>query len=207
MTLRILGAGGHAKVAMEAWRSSGGTVSGVYDDDAALHGRNLLGLEISGPLRVGVSSGDLLHIAIGDSRVREQIASTIPDDRFPTVAHAGAYVSPTATLAPGILVCAGAVVQAEATIGRHVIVNSLALVEHDVTVGDFAHVGPGSRLGGGVQIGVGVLIGIGAVVLPGLAIGDRAVIGAGAVVIGDVSAAAVLVGNPARPVDGRTPMA
>lgn len=42
-------------------------------------------------------------------------------------------------------------------------------------------------------------IGTAAVILPGVTIGEGAVVGAGAVVTKDVPAAAVVVGNPARP--------
>lgn len=45
---------------------------------------------------------------------------------------------------------------------------------------------------------VGCSIGAGAVILPGITIGRNAMVGAGAVVTRDVSAAKVVVGNPAR---------
>lgn len=198
MRLRILGAGGHAKVALEAWRSTGGVIGALYDDDRGLHEQTILGVEIVGKTGDAIGAPDPLHVAIGDNGARRRVASLAPDDRYPAVVHVAALVSPTASLGAGTLVCAGAVVQAEARIGRHVIVNSQALVEHDVEIGDFSHVAPGVRLGGGVRIGEGVLVGIGAVVLPGIEIGGDAVIGAGAVVIRNVSAATKVVGNPAR---------
>ncbi|AEI96549.1 hypothetical protein RLO149_p630410 (plasmid) [Roseobacter litoralis Och 149] len=52
-------------------------------------------------------------------------------------------------------------------------------------------------------IGDDVWIGHGATILPGAKIGDGAVIGAGAVVRGEVSANAVLAGNPAKVVGSR----
>jgi acetyltransferase EpsM len=198
MKLRILGAGGHAKVALEAWRSSGGEVVALHDDDEGQHQRFVLGVPVTGTLDDAIDASNPLHIAIGDNRIRAMIATKAPDARFPPVVHTLSWVSPTARLGAGVLVCAGAIVQAEAHVGRHVIINSQALVEHDVTIGDFTHIAPGVRLGGAVRIGRSVLVGIGAVLLPGVRVADDAVIGAGAVVIRDVAAGAIVAGNPAR---------
>ena len=53
----------------------------------------------------------------------------------------------------------------------------------------------------GAYIGAGAKIGAGAVLLPGVRIGANALVGAGAVVTKDVSANAVVVGNPARQIN------
>ena len=198
MSLRILGAGGHAKVALEAWRSRGGEIRALHDDLAELHGRKILGVTVVGSLAEALASSDPIHLAIGDNATRRRIGGSLEDERCPRVVHSAAQLSPSARLGAGILVCAGAVIQAEANIGRHTIVNSLALVEHDVEIGPFSHIAPGVRLGGEVSIGTGALIGIGAVVLPGIRIGRDARVGAGAVVIRDVPDGAIFVGNPAR---------
>jgi sugar O-acyltransferase (sialic acid O-acetyltransferase NeuD family) len=201
MNLRILGAGGHAKVAIEAWRSSGGQVVALFDDDQSLAGSQVLGVPVEGSIETALGSAGPLHVAIGNNMTRSKLARDLRDELCPPVVHAGAQISPTSSIGPGTLVCAGAVVQASARIGRHVIVNSLALVEHDVEIGDFSHIAPGVRLGGEVRIGAGVLIGIGAVVLPGLSVGPRALVGAGSVVIRNIGPSEVVVGNPARPID------
>jgi sugar O-acyltransferase (sialic acid O-acetyltransferase NeuD family) len=197
--VRMLGAGGHAKVAAEAWRSTGGEVIALHDDDAGRHGRESLGIRIESSLAAALATPEPLHIAIGSNEARRLIAAGIPGERFPPIIHRHSVVSPTATVSAGALVCAGAVVQACARIGFHAIINSAAVVEHDVMIGDFAHVAPGARLGGGVEVGEAALIGIGAIVLPGLSIGAGAIVGAGAVVIADVAASTIVVGNPARP--------
>jgi hypothetical protein len=49
-----------------------------------------------------------------------------------------------------------------------------------------------------VRIGAKAYIGAGATILPGAVIGDGAVVGAGSVVTGEIPAATVAVGNPAR---------
>jgi acetyltransferase EpsM len=199
--LRILGAGGHAKVAAEAWQSAGGEVIALHDDDAARHGMAVLGITIEGRLAAALGREGLLHIAIGDNMARQRIAAGQADARFPTVIHRRSIVSETARVGAGTLVCAGAIVQADAAIGRHTIINTAAVVEHDVAIGDFVHIAPGVRLGGGVQVEQGALIGIGAIVLPGRKIAAGVVVGAGAVVLRDVEAGEIVAGNPARKLD------
>jgi sugar O-acyltransferase (sialic acid O-acetyltransferase NeuD family) len=196
--LRILGAGGHAKVAAEAWRSAGGHILALHDDDAARHGLDVLGITIEGGLAAAAARGGLLHIAIGDNVARRRIAAGLADSRFPPVIHRRSIVSDTGTVGAGTLVCAGAIIQADAAVGRHTIVNTAAVVEHDAAIGDFVHIAPGARLGGGVHVEQGALIGIGAIVLPGRKIGAGATVGAGAVVLRDVDAGEIVAGNPAR---------
>src|SRR5690606_34752176 len=123
VTLRILGAGGHAKVALEAWRSSGGTAAAMFDDDVARHGQMVLGVAVVGAIETAIPGSEPLHIAIGDNGGRATVASMAEDTRFPLVTHIRSWISPSATLGAGALVCAGAIVQAEARVGRHVIVN------------------------------------------------------------------------------------
>lgn len=49
----------------------------------------------------------------------------------------------------------------------------------------------------------GASIGAGAVILCGITVGERAVVGAGSVVTRDVPDGTTVVGNPARPMEGR----
>ena len=201
-SLRVLGAGGHAKVAAEAWMCGGGIVSAFHDDDLARVSHRLLGILIAGPIRAAAASGDPLHIAIGSNDARRRIADGLAGASFPRVRHPAATFSPSSELGEGCLVAAGAILQPECTVGRHSIINTSAIIEHDVVVGDFVHVAPGVRLGGSVFIEDEALVGIGATVLPGVRIGHGAIIGAGAVVVRDVPPRSVFVGNPAAPIRG-----
>jgi sugar O-acyltransferase (sialic acid O-acetyltransferase NeuD family) len=198
MGLTILGAGGHAKVVIDACRSVGINVCRVYDDDRSLAGAIIMGVTVGGSILEALQTEANLHLAIGSAAVRARYGQPGLDIRFPPLVHSHAWVSESAFVSQGVFVGAGAVVQAEAWIGRHVIVNSLALIEHDARIGAYSHIAPGARLGGNVTIGEGTLVGIGATVLPGIAVGSSVIIGAGAVVLSDVPDSSTIVGNPAR---------
>lgn len=201
-SIRLIGAGGHARVVASSAARMGLILKAVLDTDPARIGAALGGVAVTPD--AGQVEGPL-HIAIGANAVRRRIAEFRPDAAWIAVIDREAKVADHAKIGDGALIGMGACVQTGARIGRHVIVNTGAIVEHDCIVGDFAHIAPGAVLTGEVRIGEGVLIGAGAVVLPGLTIGDGAVVGAGAVVTRPVAAGVTVVGSPARAVPSLTP--
>jgi sugar O-acyltransferase (sialic acid O-acetyltransferase NeuD family) len=196
----LLGAGGHAKVVLDAILAGGRTRADidVVDDRPQLQGRDYLG----GPILArAASTADLFHVGIGVGRVRElpfgELAAAL---HVPfTVLHPAAVISTFAVVGAGSFVAALAVVGPMARLGESVIVNHGAVVDHDCVVGAFTHIAPHATLGGAVQIGRRVMIGAGANVLPGVRVGDDSTIGAGAVVTRDVPSGATWVGVPAAP--------
>lgn len=200
--LLVIGAGGHARVAIDVARAAG------FDPVAALDPSNVgsrcNGVEVIGSddMAARLFGEGLSHclVAIGDNRLRWRLGERLREIGFmlPLVSHPSAVVSPTARIGDGTVIMPLAVVNAGATVGRLVIVNSSAVIEHDCNVGDGAHIAPGCRLGGTVAVGAGALIGIGSVARPQARIGDFTVIGAGSTVIGDVEGQVVATGSPAK---------
>jgi sugar O-acyltransferase (sialic acid O-acetyltransferase NeuD family) len=197
----IYGAGGHGKVVLDAMQVAGMQCAAFVDDKeisiwAGLSVYHLSGLDLENAI--------YLHLAIGNCRTREAIASRLIKPKFFTVSHPTAVIAKTATVGLGTFLAAQSIIAPDAVIGNHCIVNHAAVVDHDCIVGDFTHIAPQCCLGGGVKIGRGVFIGTGAVVLPGLTIENYAVIGAGAVVTKNVAAGVTLVGNPAKPIQNQS---
>lgn len=193
--LVIFGAGGHAKVVVDAIVQQGDSVAGVFDGDAGRYGQEWFGYTVLGGLDAMIdfaaSEGvDAVVVAIGDNRIRSMMGARIAERglRFDSVVHPRAVVSPSARIGAGCVVMAGAVINADAVIGEHAIINTCASVDHDCWVAEGAHIGPGARLCGGVKVGRRVLFGAGAVAIPGFSVGDDAIVPAGGVVRGDVPA-------------------
>jgi len=197
----FIGAGGHAKVVVDAFRVRyPEALFEVRDDDPARHAMMILGFSVEvpiGPLE-GISAP--CHVAIGMNATRRSLGRAIAaaGGNLESVIHPHARVSSYAVVHPGSFVAAGAVVAADATVGTGGIINHCAIVDHDCVIGDWAHIAPGAVLGGAVRIGEACLIGSGAVVLPGVTVGDGAVVGAGAVVTRDVPPRTTALGIPAK---------
>jgi sugar O-acyltransferase (sialic acid O-acetyltransferase NeuD family) len=101
-------------------------------------------------------------------------------------------------LGKGLYLQAAVLLQANAVLADNVSISSGSIVGHETIIGESGFLAPGVILSGCIRVGKSVFIGAGASVLPRVKIGDWVVIGAGAVVTKDVSAGAVMVGNPAK---------
>jgi UDP-perosamine 4-acetyltransferase len=196
----VIGAGGHAKVAIETLRAAGESVACcVADEGAADLGVPLLKGDEQ-LLKLRAEGHTQAIIAIGDNLRRAQLAEKILAAGYELVSVISrhAVISHSAKIGHGVVVMPGAIINAGAVIEDLVIINSGAVVEHDSKVGYAAHLGPQSGLAGGVTVGRLAFLGIGAKVIPGVKIGAGTIIGAGAVVIEDLPDHVTAVGVPAR---------
>jgi len=204
----LVGAGGHARVLLDALVLSGTTVLGLVDSDPGLARRKVLGFEVLGgddALRHHAPGTVLLVNAVGSAGSMDRRRSVYETLRraghsFASVFHPGAIVSAHAVAAGAVQIMAGAVVQACASIGENTIVNTGATVDHDCRVGAHVHLAPGVTLSGNVQVGDETHIGAGATVIQGVRIGTRCTVAAGAAVVRDVADGTMVMGVPASEV-------
>lgn len=204
--LIVIGAGGHAKVLIEALLRSGMPLAGIVDADPARHGTTLLDQPIRGgdELILAHAPAEVLLVnglgSIADPSLRIRIFETFKGHgyRFETVIHPSAIVASDALFGEGVQVMAGTVMQPGCRLGDNSIINTGATLDHDCLIGKHVHIAPGVTLSGGVTVGEGAHIGTGATVIQGITIGPKAVVGAGAVVIRDVAANSTVSGVPAK---------
>jgi len=202
----VIGAGGHAKVAIDALLRRGVGVIGCVDSDPARYGDTILGVPVLGgddevreyaPDSVRLING-LGTIAVATSRRALFLRFKDMGYSFAGIVHPSAVVADSVILGEGAQIMAGAVIQPGVRIGDNAIINTRASVDHDCTISDHVHIAPGCAISGGVTIGEASHIGCGAVIIQGLSIGRECVIGAGAAVIGDVEPGTTVMGVPAR---------
>ncbi len=202
----ILGAGGHAKVLIDALFESSAVIAGVLDPDPELAGTCVLGVPVLGNDNIATefppSEVQLVNGlgSVGTPAKRRQLYDKFKalGFCFATVVHPSAIVASDVVLGEGAQVMAGSVIQPGCSIGCNCIINTRASIDHDCIVGDHAHIAPGATLSGGISVGEATHIGTGATVIQGISIGNNAVVAAGAVVVKDIHARTKVRGVPAR---------
>ncbi len=202
----ILGAGGHARVLIEAVKLHSRPVIGIVDADAGKNGQSIMGIPVFG------NDDEILHFHPDDVELVNGIGSIASTAlraslfnrfkalgyRFATILHPSSIIASDAIIDEGAQIMAGAVIQVGVRIGMNSIINTRCAVDHDCTIGASCHLAPGVTLSGMVHVGDGTHIGTGAVVIQGVEIGPNSIIGAGSVVLHHVHGGSTVYGVPAR---------
>lgn len=209
LPIAVIGAGGHARVVLQALRSAQASVVTLTD----LHPQNFpAGLDgcpvITDEELLSRYSHNEILIACGvaaispavPDHVRRKVVQrfTALGYRITQVIHSHACVANIVRIDQGVQIHAGAVIQPGVTLGAHAIVNTGTTVDHDCQIGEFTHLAPGVTLSGNVTVMEGAHIGTGAKVIQGVTIGRFAMVAAGACVVSDVADDTVVMGVPAR---------
>ncbi|WP_018923064.1 acetyltransferase [Salsuginibacillus kocurii] len=197
----LIGNGGHAKVVKEIidlhpdWR-----LEGVLDDNASSN--EVLGEISLAPELAERDQSLYFHLAVGDNIVRNEIFEEIgiSHERYATLVHPTAVLSPSASIGYGAVLIANTVVNTDTVINNHVIVNTSSSVGHDCKIGNFVHISPQSGVTGGSVIEEGAQLGAGSIMVPNTTIGKFTTVGAGSVVTRDLPANCTAVGSPAKPI-------
>lgn len=204
--LLIIGAGGHAKVLIDALQLLKAPILGICEQNPVAVNSELLGVPIilsDAELEKYPSESVTLVNGIGgvkDPSLRREVFQRLKllGYDFFQVIHPSAIISANAVLAEGVQVMAGAVIQAGARIAENAVVNTRTSIDHDCQIGAHVHLAPGVTVCGNVKIGDSVHVGSGAIIIQGIAVGSHCLIGAGTLVQKDVPAGATIIGVPGR---------
>ncbi|PGL70326.1 acetyltransferase [Bacillus sp. AFS055030] len=201
MNVIVIGNGGHSKVIQEMLTILDYKIIAILDDkcNEQMIENGIVYAPISYLNRLQDDRTKVV-IGIGDNNSRNQISKSIniSIERYLSVIHPSAIVSPSANIGNGTVIMPKAVINANAKIGVHCIINTGAIIEHDNTINNYTHVSPNATLTGNVSLGEGVHVGASATIIPGIKVGHWSIIGAGSTVIDQIPPYKKAVGCPAR---------
>ena len=201
--LLLLGASGLAREAAAADQREY-RIAGVLDDDPALRGSTVAGVEVLGGIAHAAEYDADLLVCVGSGGGRRAVVARlaslgIAEQRFGTLIDASVRIPDGCSVGAGSVLLAQVVLTTEVEIGRHVVAMPNVTFTHDCRVGDFATLTTGVSLAGAVTVGEAAYLGMNASVRQRLTIGAGAVVGMGAAVLSDVPPGETWAGVPARP--------
>ena len=176
---------------------------GFVDDTIEKKGYNELGFQVFGREAFSIFP-DAQVLAVPGSvtsfPLRENLISAlnIPLNRFATVIHPKANISPLSKIGFNVLIMAGVCITANAKIADHVCILPNTVIHHDSIIGAYTLVGSNVTVAGQVTIAENCYIGSGSSIISGIAINKGALIGMGTNVLREVEPFSKVFGNPGR---------
>lgn len=166
---------------------------GVQENDHNVFTRNILN-----------EHKDAFILAVPGSSIsftkREEIINSlnIRQDKFATLIHPKASISPLSKIGFNTLIMAGVVITSNAIIGNHVCILPNTVIHHDCHINDFTLIGSNVVIAGNTTISKNCYIGSGTNIINNIKIGEKTLIGLGSNVIKSVSPNSKAIGNPAK---------
>jgi len=122
----------------------------------------------------------------------------LTEDRFATIIHPSAFISPLAKIGFNVLIMAGVVITSNAVIGNHVCILPNTVIHHHTIIGNYCLIGSNVTVAGYTVINENCYIGSSTSIINGITIGAFSLIGLGTNVIKNVPPYSKVVGNPSR---------
>lgn len=176
---------------------------GFVDDTITKQGKNQLGFEVFGREAIAKYPNAKILAVPGSPTsytVRDKIIDqlNVPKERYATLIHPKATVSPFAKVGVNSLIMAGVVITSNAVLGDHVCVLPNTVIHHDSSVGDYTLIGSNVTIAGNTSVGSFCYIGSGTSIINGISVGHNTLIGMGTNVVKSLPSHSKAIGNPAR---------
>ncbi len=197
--LYLIGAGAHAKQAMDAFRLNNIKLGGIFDDNRTGHyyDQKILG-RIAEIKRRCDPADSALFIAFGNNKLRAEISDSLKEYKYANCIDRRSFLSDDIKIGQGNYIGPGTHIMSNTTIGNFNIFDDGCLLGHDASIGDYNHLAIHSRLCGYTKTNNFNLFGINSVIFPKLVVGSNNTIGALSVVNKNITTSGTYIGAPAK---------
>ncbi|WP_242859341.1 PglB [Caloramator mitchellensis] len=138
--LLILGAGGHGRVVRETAEAMKFFPRIDFLDD-----NSEIAIGKLNKFHKFTNEYNYAFVAIGNNLLREKWMNQIQNlFKLPVLIHPISYISPTANICDGTIICAGAIINTNSTIGKGSIISIGAKIDHDCIIGNYTHINAGA---------------------------------------------------------------
>jgi len=147
--LLIIGAGGHGRVVKETAEAMG-----CFEKIDFLDDNSEIAIGKCKDFKQYINEYTYAFVAFGNNELRIKWVVDLLQAGFslPVLIHHTAYVSPSAEIGQGSIVCAKAVINTNAGIEKGCIISIGALVEHDSNIGEYSHINTGAIVKAGCRV-------------------------------------------------------
>lgn len=147
--LLIIGAGGHGRVIKETAEAMG-----CFEKIDFLDDNSEIAIGKCKGFKQYINEYTYAFVAFGNNELREKWIEDLTEAGFklPVLIHPTAYVSPSAEIGQGVIVCARAVVNTNVVIEKGCIISIGALVDHDSIIGECSHINTGAVVKAGCRV-------------------------------------------------------
>jgi sugar O-acyltransferase (sialic acid O-acetyltransferase NeuD family) len=193
--LLIGGGGGGGVITLDCiHRTSTQRAVGILDNNAATHGKRVMGTPVLGPTSLVEELWErkefdtAIVVVTGSVEERRKIFESLRAKgiALANVIDPSVAIRANVKLGAGNLVMPGCFLSSCATLGDNNFLAAGTMVEHHSVIGDHCTFGPRCTLSGAVTVGSRVKFGMGVLVEPYLSIGSDSLIPSGVVVTQDV---------------------
>lgn len=162
----IIGAGGHARVVIDAALTNKNIKIVGFLDDGDIE--NILGIQKLGNVsEIENFKNFKFHIAFGNNEIREKLSEKIGEEKLVTIVHPKAYLSQDIILGNGCYIGANVVINSKTILEDLVIVNTGSIIEHDCILRKSSHISYGVLVGSSVEISEKIYVDMGRIIKRG----------------------------------------
>lgn len=188
------------------------TTASRYIEESSLEGKRVVPFEELAHLFDNQAIRILNTIGYSKmNTVRERVNKEIEDSGFLQYSYISnrSFIVPpiSGLLSSGCIIMPNVFIGPDVKIGKSVVVYSNCSLTHDIVLEDNVFIGSGSVIGGNVRIGRNSFIGMNSTIKNRISLAPFSLVGCGSNVLSTIERErSVIVGNPARVLDGKDSM-